>query len=499
MVTPPRSLIRHLPWILGTAALLLYVLTGARTIQWQDSAQFTYRIGIGDPGNFYGLAMVHPFHFMLGRMACVLFPSNIPWALSGVSALGGAVAVGVTAACARLLTRNTSAVLFSGFSLMIAHTFWRFSGQPEVYTWSAALMMLQIWIYLKTVRQGKASGWIAVFALNGVAWSNHNLALLTLSVWGITFLLPCKSRPQVWTYLPGMALAWITGSMPYLLLIVQEGIQSGDWPATIHSALFGHGFQDQVTTLFPRPAFTLISIGFLALSFPNACPLLILKSLGRIRDNTRSLPIPVYGILLFQLLFFLRYDVIDQYTFLIPVFPLLALCAGTEFHRIASAPFRKAAWILLALQPFVYAVTPGIVRATGALETFARNKPFRDDADYLFWPWRVQDRSALQLATTALNTAYPDGILIIADPMAMHTVMWEQRQRPESQSVILLRPEEYEAQLDAIITRRTVVWAPLRSTDPPPQGWRDAGGVWVAENQNIPNSTAPEKPSTLQP
>ena len=47
MPTESRNLERALPWIFGAAAFLLYLLTGARTIQWQDSGQFTYRIGTG--------------------------------------------------------------------------------------------------------------------------------------------------------------------------------------------------------------------------------------------------------------------------------------------------------------------------------------------------------------------------------------------------------------------------------------------------------------------
>ena len=481
MTASPPLVTRRLPLWLGLAAFLLYAFTAARTIQWQDSAQFTYRVGAGRVDNVYGLAMTHPLHFMLGRAAATLLPHRVPWALALVSALGGAVAVGGAAACVRELTRRAAPAVFTAATLTLAHTFWRFSGLPEVYTLSAALLTLQLWVYLRTVHRGRASGWPWVFALNGVAAANHNLALLTLGVWGIAFLLQTRHHPRLCKLVPAIAALWLIGALPYLLLILREALSTGDWGTTLHSALFGHGFRDQVLGMFPRPLFTLVTLAFLALSFPNLAFPLAAGTARRGKPNAFRLPMPFWGILGLQSLFFLRYDVIDQYTFLIPVFPLIAIAAGVGYANRDTRRVRRAAWTLLLLQPLLYAATPGLIRATGWLEPFARDKPFRDDATYLFHPWQAWERSALKLADAALQTAAPDGIIIVADPMAWHTLLWERKTRRLDDDITLLRPEEYDAMLDALVHKHRLVWAPLRSTDPPPEGWTLQNGVWVAD------------------
>jgi hypothetical protein len=455
----------------------LYAATAARTIQWQDSAQFTYRIGIGKIDNTYGLAMVHPFHFMLGRAAVRILPNHVPWALSLVSALGGAVAVGFTAGSLKILTRNQAATALGACSLILAHTFWRFSCLPEVYTWSAALLMAQVWVYLRTVHQGNPNGWWGIFALNGIAWSNHNLALLTLAVWGITVLLHLRRGTLHWQRLFGMALLWGIGSLPYTALIVRQGMQSGDWASTLHSALFGEGFREQVTGFFPHPVYTLVSLAFVALSFP----LLTILLPSRLRVMAKQFPLPLAAILLLQSAFFLRYNVIDQYTFLIPIYPLLALTTGLAYARITASRLRQIVLALLILQPMGYAVLPALVHATGSLQAYARHKPFRDDAEYLFWPWRMLERSAQNLADAALAAAGPGGAIVVADPMAWHTLKWERHARGRTADIRLLRPDQDREILDRLTRRDALVWAPLRTIDPVPEGWREQGGVWVPD------------------
>lgn len=482
--------LKHLPLWLGIGAFVLYVLTGARTIQWQDSAQFTYRIATGTQENVYGLAMVHPLHFMLGCCAALLFPHHLPWALSGVSALGGALAVGLTTAAVTRLTHNTLAALYAGLSLLLAHTFWRFSCLPEVYTWSAALMMGQILLYIRSKDSQSSTHWIWIFALNGIALSNHNLALLTLAVWGIRFLLECRNTPGLIRQLPLMGVAWLMGTLPFSLLILQEGLHSGDWQQTIHSALFGHGFREQVSGLFPKPAFSAISIAFLLLSFPGLALFFSYLTWKNRRTARRSFPGVLFAIAAIHLLFFLRYNVIDQYTFLVPVFPLIALFSGAGFALCPKPNLKKAAWICLLIQVPLYGITPAVARATGILQPFARNKPFRDDAEYLFWPWRFQDTSGDQLSRAAFEAAKPNGIVVYADPMVEHTLRWQRREQELERDIELLRAERHEEMLEALKSNQRLIWVPLRTTDPIPGGWQERGGVWIAETNPIAPSTS---------
>src|SRR5690606_15780690 len=99
-----------------------------------------------------------------------------------------------------------------------------------------------------------------------------------------------------------------------------------------------------------------------------------------------GLPGPVAVVLGLHLLFFLRYPVIDQYTFLIPAFGLVALAGGVGYASLRGPLGRRVAWGLLCLQSLFYAAVPWMARESGVLTAFERGKPYRDDYRYLFWP-----------------------------------------------------------------------------------------------------------------
>ncbi|MDF3130419.1 DUF2723 domain-containing protein [Kiritimatiellaeota bacterium B1221] len=521
---------------IGLVAFLLYALTGARTIQWQDSAQFTYRICSGELWNEYGLAMVHPLHFWLGRFILTVFPGPDPWAISLTSALGGALAVGLVFACVHALTGKRSAALFGAVTLMLAHSFWRFSGLPEVYTWSAALLLGEVWLYLGLRSGGVGDGkrWWGIFFVNGLALANHNMALLSTAVWGIAFLLWAGERGResgdggrgtgdggrgsavAWEslkpfgHLLPIACFWFLGALPYLLIVFLE-LKERAFGEVLHSALFGEGFKDQVTGLFPQPGYLLISLGFMLLSFPGPALPFALRACasgagdrrrrsgdggqetgdGGIMANMRCADthdlakkglIPIVCIVVLHLLFFLRYNVIDQYTFLIPVYGLIALMAGAGFSRVKKNLWRRLAWGCLWIQPFLYAAVPALVWQSDVLKAYERHKPYRDDYAYLFLPWQVQERSAEKLMADAFDALQPGGVMVVEDAMAMYTVRWSRRQLGLEDQVRILRPAELvEGPAPA-----GSVWIPARADLPPLDGWRKVGEVWVARSPRTP-------------
>lgn len=418
--------------------------------------------------------MVHPLHFWVGRLMLGLFPGPDPWAISLVSALGGGVAVGLLFACVWRLSSNRSAAWFAALSLMLAHSFWRFSGLPEVYSLSAALLLAQLWCYLRLRESDRAVWWWGLFWLNGVALANHNLALLSLAVWGLSFLLWCREKQGRWLHLLGIGACWFMGSWLYFLIIWLELRTGRSLMEVFHSALFGEGFKDQVTGLLPQARYTLITLGFMLLSFPGlALPLAALQAFKRLRGDSK-LPWPVLWICLMHLLFFLRYNVIDQYTFLLPAYTLIALMGGLGFAQLKGAGLRRVAFGLLALQPLFYAAVPGLVRHSGVLTTFERHKPYRDDYQYLFLPWTVGERSADQLMQEAFRAVGPEGQLIVEDSMAFYSAAWMRLDRGLVDSVQLLRPED---QL-VVPFDPEAIWIPARTDLPPVEGWQQSGALW---------------------
>jgi len=469
----------------GLLAFLLYAFTGARTIQWQDSAQFTYRIVSGTLWNEYGLAMVHPLHFWLGRLSLWIFPGPDPWAVSLVSAFGGALAVGLVYLCVHKITNQSKAALFAAITLLFAHTFWRFSGLPEVYTLSAALLLAEGLAYLHLYKTHRPQAWWMLFFFNGLGFANHNLALLSSAVWGLLFLRWCAESSGRWKHLIAIAGAWVMGALPYLALIVVEMNQTRSVGPVVHSALFGEGFHGQVTGLVPQLRYTFISVGFLLLSFPSLALVFVGIALTRLRSAKLKMCLPFVAIGLLHLLFFLRYNVIDQYTFLIPVFALLALMAGVGYAHQQYPIFRRIAWILIVIQPILYSTIPTLVRGSGVLKSFARQKPYRDDYGYLFYPWQVQERSADRLVREAFGTLGESGSLVIEDSMFLYTAGWMREELELNESVDLIRPGTFADKTHLL----PVVWVPARADKEPSEGWRKEGEVWVVPQALLPEGT----------
>lgn len=457
-------------WV-GLSAFALYVFTGSRTIQWQDSGQFTLRIGLGLLENEWGLAMVHPLHFFLGQIAIRLFPANIPWAVTGVSALGGAITVALVHACVQCATGRNSAAVYAATSLMLAHTFWRFSGLPEVYTLSSALLMLQVYGLLKL--QIDPDAWRLIALANGLSWANHNLALLELAVLAPLFLMQWRRKRVTLALGFRSAGLWLIGSLPYTALILRTMLRRQSILPVLSSALFGYEFSDAVLATTPVWIYTATTLAFVLLSFPGLS--LLFTALG-IRHRFKTLS-PVLALFLIHSLFVLRYNVIDQYTFYIPALALIAFFAGIGFHQVHRPLLQKTAWLLLLLQPLLYAVTPALVRTTGLLAPFERHKPYRDDANYLFHPWTLHETSAARIADEALTAAAPDGVLIIEDGMAVYAIQWKQftRTLPD---ITLHRPADFEAFHRAALQGRPVIWIPASTQQRAPQGWKPDGAVW---------------------
>ncbi len=467
---------RFYPFLTGVAAFCLYLFSGARTVQWQDSGQFVLRVGTGQIDNEWGLAMVHPLHFHLARAAAALFPANIPWAVAGVSALGGGLAVALLALCVRRSTGSDRSALFAALSLTLAHTFWRFSGLPEVYTLSAALLLLEVLAWMRLRDDPSPLRWVLLFCANGLAFSNHNLALLSLPVWGISLLIALARKQIAFRHVVFAGLGWLVASLPYTSLVALEFLQSRDLAATLHSALFGYHFADQVTGVLPRLDFLLISLAFLVLSFPGLLLPLAVREILR-----GKLPRPLLFLLLIHLAFVLRYNVIDQYSFLVPVFPLIVWIGAQGWHRLPSRRLQHVALVLVLLQPLLYFIAPTLARHSGVLKTFSRNKPYRDDATYLLWPWTFLENSAARVAAEAVSAAGPAGNIVVEDAMGVYAVAWELHQQGHSSQVRLLRPADHEKTLAALAANERVVWIPARSDSPVPEHWHPYGAVWVNE------------------
>jgi hypothetical protein len=292
-------------------------------------------------------------------------------------------------------------------------------------------------------------------------------------------------QPKRAAWLAVAALAWVAGAMPYLVMIGDYAIQSGSLGAAVHSALFGNTWSDAATGMNLPVKRLAISAMFTVLSFPNL--LLPLAALGLVVGRRIAHPPLAHALLVVALVihmvFVVRYDVVDQHTFYLPTYLLACLFGGMGMAwlsgRIGRAN-RRLVWAvaigLLALTPAIYAATPALASHFNALGDLARDKPYRDDYRYLFWPWAVTERSAERMAEHAVSLAEPGDLLIVEDPMgrfAVQYALW----RDDREPVVLDRWDESVAD-QAARADRAVVLVPRRVNQPAPASY---GGTWQAD------------------
>lgn len=495
------------------AAFALFGLTAARTILWQDYGQYTLRIVEGELFNELGLALAHPLHFWLGRLFVSALPVEPAHAVALASALAGALTIANVFGCVASITRRLDAALLAALGLALANTFWRMSTMPECYTVTTALLSAELWclaLFLRSVWSGQAKPlWlVGAFFFNGLGLANHNLALLTGPILGVVLIHALVRKQVCWWRICLAAVAWAVGAAPYLVLVVSEAVSTGDTTGAIRSALFGNHYADSVMNASPSLKLAGISAAFTVLSFFNlTLPLAAVGLWYSLRDaGRRGLGLAWAGALVIHLLFVLRYNVIDQHTFLLPAYTLIALFAGVGFASMAQrrgARFARrlfvVALVAVLLAPVIYLSAASLARSQDALGDYARNKPYRDDYRYLFVPWGAGETTAKQMADHATGLAGDDGVVLVGDGMARFAVKYvairEGKDRLSVHTISRDNPEIPWSQWQG----RTVVLVPASVDDPPiepPPGkrWRADLPMYVLERDPAPPAPESNRP-----
>lgn len=507
------------------AALCLYASTANRGAQWQDSGYFILRAVTGESVNPLGLALTHPLHYHLSRLAVGIGFFEPAFAVTLVSSLAAAVAIANLFACVFALTRSWASALLVAASMAVAHTFWQLATVAETYAVTAALLTAECWClitFLKSKTDGRCSrpedtgaalggvpnvrpnlwAFAGMWLCNGLSFSNHNLALLTLPALAVAtaWALGSKAIRPRWFAIGGFL--WLLGAALYLQLIFHEASQSGDWTGTLQSAMFGRSYGDEVLSTSISIQRMLINVGFVILNFPNLflpAAAAGLWTAWAARDG-RRLYWPLFLGLFVHALFACRYPVADQHFFFLPTYIFLALFAGIAFSRwtsrtIAPEPgtprpnSRPIALIhvaatLILLTPMVYAMVPLVARRFDTLKFFARNKPYRDDYAYLFIPWSVTETSADRMSREAMGLAGERGVIIVEDRMAEFAIRYQlETSRRRDVTVSLdVEPKEFVRFVDE---GRPVVLVPRNADQPttlPLRGsWRRKGDLYVFE------------------
>lgn len=511
------SVTTFIGWLLTfLASAALYAATASRGAQWQDSGEFILRIMTGDLLGHRGLALSHPLHHWLGRLAVAVVRLEPAFAVTLVSSIAGALAVANVFGCIRTLTDRTPAALFGATSLALANTFWHLATIAEVYTLSAALLAAECWCLALYARRGSRWAIWGMCLFSGLGLANHLQALLTLPVLLMVVLhARLRRRLKAGDALIGLWL-WLLASLPYTAMVFGEAVHSTAPLDALRSAFFGESYENNVFNLRLNKRLLSVAIGFPLLNFPNL--LLPAAFHGMLRVRTAGAPSPAAGLLLLGLLihaaFALRYNVIDQHTFFLPLYVILCIFGGigaAAVSRWEQRQRRRVASVLavvcLLATPGLYVAVTHIARQAQVLGRFGvqHNKPYRDDYRYLFIPWSVNERSAEQMSREAFNLAGPRGLIIVEDEMARFALEYQELRLGGSRENVVSAPRlsdeavlsEFRALVGAALAQsRPVVLVPLNRDNPrtpsPLVYWRRVGDLYVLDV----SASAPAQPTT---
>jgi hypothetical protein len=137
----------------------------------------------------------------------------------------------------------------------------------------------------------------------------------------------------------------------------------------------------------------------------------------------------ILALLILYFVFAFRYTVPDRYVFFLPFYCFAAVLIGLGADVILSRYDRKALIFVVlafALLPIpTYFVTPSVARKMYKPLGQRRQRPYRDEYNYFFQPWKTGYMGAERFANEALNAAEKNAI-IYAYTTDVHALLYMQ-------------------------------------------------------------------------
>ena len=400
------------------AGLLLYGWTVQQGISWQDSGMFQWRVLAGDYIGNLGLVLAHPLYIAIGRLFLfVPFGSELTL-LNFCSGVGMAIALANVSVLGFLITGRRWIGLMTAGLLAVMHTPWSLSTIAEVYTWNAAFFTAELILFITCIRKPCLLKLFGLFLCNGLNFGVHNMALLSLPVYGTWVLIFVFRRRLSPVSIVVAGAAFVSGSAPLVWLVVQDFLQTGSLQLSLESLLVGRYAANvlNVSSTHPLVAVNaaLSSLNFLHFGLPlGGVGLIVMtKSIGKPLAWSLLTLLCIHG------LFFGSLSLPDQFTFIVPTLVLfsLGMAVGMDVVARKSAGWKRAVVVLCLLSivcmPLLYASVPPTLKKLDINVSRSRVLPFRDEIRYWIVPWKHTEDSAEQFARAALLQAAPDGLIV---------------------------------------------------------------------------------------
>ncbi len=420
----------------GAVAFVVYALTAQRGISWQDSGEYQYKFltqaYTWDVGS--GIARLHPTYILITRFLAACLPFvPVPYVYALSSGIGMAVALCAFSLTLYIVTSSFPAALVAVVLLGGAHMAWWLSAMTEVYTWSLAFLMLELLCLSACLKRKRFLWFVGALFFNGCHFGVHNFALLNVPVYAFVFLKCFRLQAWRWGVCAGV---WCLGAAPILMLIIRCAAESQSVEAVLQSVLFGNYFQQRVLNVDVRNgSLWLSNMALSCCSLFNPCWLYAVLALWRVavkrgdaRVEHRFSPPPLLvGSLLaltaIHAVFWVRYNVADQATFILPTLGMLAVWAGMGVACLKDSRSRVPLSLAVAIG---FSLLAPVIFCRVA-ERFApprsRVLPFRDEFAYWAYPWKQHEDSAELFVTAVAKQGYPENMVAWVDTTAVAPLM----------------------------------------------------------------------------
>jgi hypothetical protein len=441
------------------AFLLLYGFTAQRSVAWQDSGAFQWRIVNFQLASDQGLALSHPMLIVLGKLFSLLPVGPLAWRINMLSAVMGALAAANLALLVHRLLRGMGvptgqvppvaavgimqgpvvpALVAAGF-FGLAHTTWWLSTISESQAIYAAIFTLELNLALSLVNRPQAIVALLLGVVNGLGFCTHNLALLASPGYGLIVIYMISRRQLPWRALPMLLVGWAAGASGMLAMTVDYALHVGA-AAAVRSALFGDAWEGAV--LVGSLANVKMGLLYPLYNFPNlALPLAAVGAWALRRRVGGPMAALLAYMTVIYFVFAVRYRVADQFMFYVEFYAMVAVLAGVGLADVATwralRRFAAALAILsLSVQVAFYANAPQVWQRFHLPAPKASNRPYLDAMRYWLVPWKMADDSADRYAREAL--AEHPGAFIIADTTSYYPLLWATRVEKAGQALVIV-------------------------------------------------------------
>jgi len=413
------------------AAAVLYVATCAPGPLWQDSGMYQYRIWHNDSEGKLGLALSHPLYHIIGIAVKYIPLGEFAYRINLISAIAAAFTIANLFLLLRLWLKKNLPAIIAAITLALSHTLWRHAVIAEDYTLYTALLLAELLMLLQYVKTKRMVFLYLLALFNGLAIANHMWAAIASACY-VVFLAALLVQKQIRLRHLGVIIGlWVIGAVPYEYLIIKNIVQTGDFTATLASALFGNEWRGDVLNMRLSAGLIIENLIFLTYNFPTPNCLLFFAGLYGLKKVSpgRGFKNVLLALLILFFAFAFRYTVPDRYAFFIPFYCLVSILIGVGFNLLITSPNRKTLrWIVLALALLpipTYIIAPVVAQRMQFNLPTRADVPHRNDYKWFLRPWRTGYQGAEKFADEVFKELDP-GAVVYADNTMVYPLLYMQ-------------------------------------------------------------------------